>query len=215
MRIKPKTLDDFIYLISKIGLSPLRGFFLWVFLSRGSKLPFLGAGSKIISARKIYCGALVWIGQNCYIDACSEKGVKLSDGVTLREGGTIQCRSGLNPPGAGLVIGSGTFIGPNFKIGVGGMITIGKNCQFGAYCSLNAESHLMAEDGTYTSGRTQRLGIVIEDNVWIGDGVIILDGVTIGARSVIGAGSVVNSDIPSDVIAVGSPVKVLKVVKTY
>ena len=215
MRIKPRTLEDLLYLISKIGISPLRGLFLWVFLSRGSKLPFLGAGTKIISASKIHCGALVWIGPNCYIDACSEKGVKLNDGVTLREGGTIQCRSGLNPPGVGLIIGAGTFIGPNFKIGVGGLITIGKNCQFGAYSSLNAESHLMADDGTYTSGETQRKGIVIGDNVWIGDGVIILDGVTVGARSVIGAGSVVIDDIPSGVVVAGSPARILRAMNVH
>lgn len=215
MRIKPRTFEDFIYLISKIGLSPLRGLFIWVFLSRGSRIPFLGAGTKIISARKIHCGALVWIGQNCYIDACSKKGIYLNDGVTLREGGTIQCRSGLNTPGIGLIIGDGTFVGPNFKIGVGGMITIGKNCQFGAYTSLNAESHLMADDGTYTSGETQRKGIVIGDNVWIGDGVIILDGVTVGSGSVIGAGSVVNTDIPLRAVAAGSPARILRVMDIH
>lgn len=212
MRINPRTLEDFIYLISKIGLSPLRGLFLWIFLSNRSNIPFLGAGTKVISAGKIHCGKLVWIGQGCYIDACSEKGVELGDGVTLRERGTIQCRSGLNPPGIGLIIGSGTFIGPNFKIGVGGMITIGKNCQFGAYSSLNAESHLLGEDGAYTSGKTQRKGIVIGDNVWVGDGVIILDGVTVGTGSVIGAGSVVVADIPDAVVAAGSPARILRAV---
>lgn len=38
----------------------------------------------------------------------------------------------------------------------------------------------------------------------------ILGGVTIGDNSVIGAGSVVSKDIPSDVIAIGSPCKVLR-----
>ena len=210
MRTKPRSLEDLIYLISKIGLSPLRGLFLWALLSRGSRLPFLGAGTKIISARKLHCGVLVWIGQNCYIDAHSVQGVRLGNGVTLREGGTIQCRSGLNPPGLGLTIGDNTFIGPNFKMGVGGAIEIGKNCQFGAHCSFNAESHLLSNDGTYTGGDTLRRGIFIGDNVWIGDGVIILDGVRVGSNSVIGAGSVVVRDVYEKTVVAGSPARLLK-----
>ncbi len=45
---------------------------------------------------------------------------------------------------------------------------------------------------------------------WLGAGVIILPGVTIGDYSVIGAGSVVTKDIPSGVIAVGNPCRVLR-----
>lgn len=47
-------------------------------------------------------------------------------------------------------------------------------------------------------------------NCWLGAGVIILPGVTIGDNTVIGAGSVVTRDIPSDVVAVGSPCRVLR-----
>lgn len=52
--------------------------------------------------------------------------------------------------------------------------------------------------------------VVIEDNVWIGEGVIVLPGVKIGKGAVIGAYSVINKDIPSNVIAVGQPAKVIK-----
>lgn len=47
-------------------------------------------------------------------------------------------------------------------------------------------------------------------NCWLGAGVIVLPGVTIGDNTVIGAGSVVTRDIPSDVVAVGSPCRVLR-----
>jgi len=46
--------------------------------------------------------------------------------------------------------------------------------------------------------------------VWIGAGTIVLGGVTIGDNTVIGAGSVVTKDIPSGVIAVGVPCRVLR-----
>ena len=52
--------------------------------------------------------------------------------------------------------------------------------------------------------------IYVGEHTFIGTGVIIMPGVTIGDNVVIGAGSVVNKDIPSNVVAVGSPCKVLK-----
>ncbi len=47
-------------------------------------------------------------------------------------------------------------------------------------------------------------------NCWIGAGAIIMPGVTIGDNTVIGAGSVVTKDIPSDVVAVGNPCRVMR-----
>ena len=47
-------------------------------------------------------------------------------------------------------------------------------------------------------------------NCWLGAGVTVLPGVTIGDNSVIGAGSVVTKDIPPNVVAVGTPCRVLR-----
>ncbi len=52
--------------------------------------------------------------------------------------------------------------------------------------------------------------IHIGRNCWLGAGVIVMPGVNIGDNTVIGAGSVVTKDIPSDVVAVGNPCKVLR-----
>ena len=54
------------------------------------------------------------------------------------------------------------------------------------------------------------LPITIGSGVWIGAGVIIQGGVTIGENTVIGAGSVVTKDIPANVIAFGSPCRVVR-----
>lgn len=54
------------------------------------------------------------------------------------------------------------------------------------------------------------LPVRIGNRVWIGAGSIILPGVTIGDNTVIGAGSVVTKDVPSGVVAVGNPCKVLR-----
>lgn len=61
-----------------------------------------------------------------------------------------------------------------------------------------------------TRGAHFSLPIVIEDNVWIGANVAIMPGVTIGKNSVIGAGSVVTRDIPADVVAFGTPCRVIR-----
>ncbi len=52
--------------------------------------------------------------------------------------------------------------------------------------------------------------IHIGKNCWIGAGSLILPGVTIGDNTVIGAGSVVTKDIPSSVVAVGNPCRVMR-----
>ena len=52
--------------------------------------------------------------------------------------------------------------------------------------------------------------VVIGKNVWIGQSSIVLPGVTIGDHSVVGANSVVAKSLPSRVVAVGSPAKVVK-----
>ena len=57
--------------------------------------------------------------------------------------------------------------------------------------------------------------VLIGKNCWLGAGVIVLPGVTIGDNSVIGAGSVVTKDIPSNVVAVGNPCKVLREINEH
>ena len=52
-------------------------------------------------------------------------------------------------------------------------------------------------------------------NCWIGAGAVVLPGVTVGDNGVIGAGSVVTKDIPSNVVAVGNPCRVLRPVNDH
>lgn len=52
-------------------------------------------------------------------------------------------------------------------------------------------------------------------NCWIGAGAVLLPGVTVGDNTVIGAGSIVTKDIPSGVIAVGNPCKVLRAISEH
>ena len=55
----------------------------------------------------------------------------------------------------------------------------------------------------------------IGKNCWIGAGAIILPGVTIGDQVVVGAGSVVTKDLPSNVVAVGNPCRVIREISEH
>lgn len=61
-----------------------------------------------------------------------------------------------------------------------------------------------------SQGLQYNMPVRIGKNCWLGAGVIVLPGVTIGDNTVIGAGSVVTKDIPSGVVAVGNPCRVLR-----
>ena len=54
------------------------------------------------------------------------------------------------------------------------------------------------------------MAVHIGENCWIGAGAIIMLGITIGDNVVIGAGSVVTKNIPSNVVAVGNPCRVMR-----
>jgi len=64
-------------------------------------------------------------------------------------------------------------------------------------------------------GMQYNLSIHIGRNCWLGAGVIVMPGVTIGDNTVIGAGSVVTRDIPANVVAVGSPCRVLREISEH
>ncbi len=127
-------------------------------------------------------------------------------------------------------IGEGCYIEPPFHANRGGA-----HCHFGSHVYANFgltavdDTHVYVGDYTMfgpnciiaTAGhpilpelREQvyqyNVPVHIGRNCWLGAGVIVLPGVTIGDNTVIGAGSVVTKDIPSNVVAVGNPCRVLR-----
>jgi maltose O-acetyltransferase len=105
-----------------------------------------------------------------------------------------------------------TFLDDN-KIVVGNNALIAPNVQiYTAFHPANAADRFgePKEDGSFEFCKTQTAPVVIGDNVWIGGGAIIMPGVTIGDNVVIGAGSIVTRDIPDNVVAYGSPCRVMR-----
>lgn len=106
-------------------------------------------------------------------------------------------------------------------------IEIGNNCGFsgtsiwcfehikiGNNVRCGANTLIMDGDAHFDDERTSPpKPIFIEDNVFLGAGVTVRKGVTIGKNSVIGMNSMVTHDIPENVIAVGTPCKVIKRIK--
>ncbi len=132
-------------------------------------------------------------------------------------------------------IGEGCYIEPPFHANWAGKhIHFGKRvyCNFGV--TMVDDTHIYVGDYTMfgpnvviaTAGhpilpklRQQNyqynMPVHIGKNCWLGAGVIVLPGVTIGDNVVIGAGSIVTKDIPSNVVAVGNPCKVLREVNDH
>lgn len=87
-------------------------------------------------------------------------------------------------------------------------ITIGNSVMFGPNVTICTTGHPLDPERRHLG--MYSFPVTIEDGVWIGANAVILACVTIGKNSVIGAGSVVTRDIPANVLAVGSPCKVLR-----
>ena len=127
-------------------------------------------------------------------------------------------------------IGENCYIEPPLHSNWGG-----KHCHFGkgVYANFNLtlvdDTHIYVGDYTLfgpnvvvaTAGHPidpelrkktyqYNFPVHIGRNCWIGAGAVIVPGVTIGDNVVIGAGSVVTKDIPSNVVAVGNPCRVLR-----
>ncbi len=90
-----------------------------------------------------------------------------------------------------------------------GKVTIGKNAQIAPHVGIYTAGHPIHPDSR-NSGYEYGLPITIGDNVWIGGNAVILPGVTIGDNVVVGAGSVVSRDLPSNVVAAGSPCRPIR-----
>ena len=88
-------------------------------------------------------------------------------------------------------------------------VTIGANTLFGPNTGLYPVNHAIDAEERIHGGCIGK-PIHIGKNVWFGGDVKVLAGVTIGDNTIIGTGSIVTKDIPSNVIAVGNPCKVIR-----
>lgn len=111
--------------------------------------------------------------------------------------------------GKHISVGKRFFANFNFTVLDEARVTIGDDCFIGPNVGIYTACH--STDPVERNSRKEwALPVTIGDNVWIGGAVTILAGVTIGDNVTIGAGSVVVKDIPSGVVAVGNPARIIK-----
>lgn len=106
-------------------------------------------------------------------------------------------------------IGNGVYANFNLTLVDDAEIYIGDHCMFGPNVTVATAGHPIDPE-LRSQGLQFNMPVRIGRNVWVGAGAVILPGVTIGDNVVIGAGSVVTKDIPSGVVAVGNPCRVLR-----
>lgn len=132
-------------------------------------------------------------------------------------------------------IGEGCYVEPPLHSNFGGHhVHFGKNVYANFNLTLVDDTHIYVGDCTMfgpcvtiataghpicpelrEKGLQYNMPVHIGKNCWIGANAVILPGITIGDNVVIGAGSVVTKDIPSNVVAVGNPCRVLREVSEH
>lgn len=105
----------------------------------------------------------------------------------------------------------GSFVYANFNLTLvdDAPIYVGDHTMFGPGVTLVTAGHPVLprlRELVYQFNAPVHIG----KNCWLGAGVIVLPGVCVGDNSVIGAGSVVTKDIPPNVVALGTPCKVIR-----
>ena len=127
-------------------------------------------------------------------------------------------------------VGENTYVESPFYANFGGRhVHLGKNVYINFSATFVDDTHIYIGDYTMLGpnvtiataghpldadlrrqGLQYNLPVHIGKNCWLGAGVIVMPGVTIGDNTVIGAGSIVTRDIPSGVVAVGNPCRVMR-----
>lgn len=105
----------------------------------------------------------------------------------------------------GIEIHPGAKIGKGFFIDHGSGVVIGETTEIGSNVLL---FHQVTLGGTKMQPGKRHP--TVGDNVVIGTGAKVLGPLMIGNNSKIGAGSIVVKDVPSDVVVIGNPGKVIK-----
>lgn len=127
-----------------------------------------------------------------------------------------------------------SLIEPPVNVAVGKNITIGDFCYLNFNTVLLDDDKITIEDGVMfgpnvtvvTSGHPvypeyrakgvmYSAPVTIKKGAWLCSNVTVLPGVTIGENAVIGAGSVVTKDIPANVVAIGTPCKVVREINEH
>jgi len=143
-----------------------------------------------------------------YIDRIKKvyyKGILKKCGANLRVYGSVNIKNPSN-----ITVGKNCTLNDNVYLNGWSNISIGDDVSLSASCMLISTG---LDLKTFLTQEHQHIGqgISIGNNVQIGANAVVLDGVCVGNNVIVGAGSIVTKDIPDNVVVVGNPAKILKV----
>lgn len=126
----------------------------------------------------------------------------LGEGAIVKP--SLRCDYGTN-----ISIGGRTFINYDCVLLDCNTITIGEEVQIAPGVHIYTATHPL-DPAQRRAGLEAAHPVVIGDGVWLGGRSVVCPGVTIGQNTVVGAGSIVTKDLPANVLAVGSPCRVVR-----
>ncbi len=164
-------------------------------------IPVLGDHSVIPGlVKKGVTGAIIAVGDN---KIRAEHFEKLK-GMGLEPMNAIHPSSIIAPSaklGSGVTIAMGAIVSTGARIGNNVIINTGASVDH----ENEIEEHASIGPRCAIAGR-----VTIKKGAYIGIGSVVKEYLTIGENTIIGAGSVVLEDMPDNVVAVGTPAKVIK-----
>lgn len=140
-------------------------------------------------------GACIRFGENPHVITTRDRPVTLTTWAFGEHQGSIE-------------IGDYCLLCPGTRLDSASSIVIGNNSMLAANAYVTDADWHDIYDRAAPIGRT--VPVTLGDNVWIGDSAIVCKGVTIGDNTVVGTGSVVTRDLPANVIAAGTPARVIR-----
>lgn len=155
----------------------------------------IGSGSIIRSGTVIYRHVIVGEKLRTGHNALIREHTTIGDRVVI---GTQATLDGYIKIGEKSMIQTQCYIAQSVRVGKG--VFIAPNCLF-----FDNKKMVLGEGLN---------GATVEDYVRIGGGTEVLPFVKIGKYSVIGSGSIVTKDIPSNVLAIGAPVRVQRILSS-
>jgi len=152
----------------------------------------------------IEIGRDVTIGTAVTLKATDGGRIVLGDRVSISKGAVLVAKRGR------LLVGPDGFIGEGAVLVARELLEVGADALIAEHVTVRDQDHGMRDpDRPMRSQEYTTAPIVIGDDVWLGSKSVVLKGVSIGRGAVVGAGAVVTRSLPSGVVAVGVPARVI------
>lgn len=153
----------------------------------------VGRNVRLDAAVLIYktaSNAVIEIGDNCVIDGIIR--IVRGDGGIIRIGAQT------------------TFNQVGVSMHEAGAITFGRDCMLSTDIHMDVSDMHPIFDRSTGARLNPPQDITLGDHVWLGTRVLVLKGAQIGSGTVVGAGSMVAGTLPENVLALGSPARVVR-----